>query len=126
MTSFKTLKIVSSLNLLIVLLSFSACSYDSESDLVETFNQTEPISYQNNIQAIINNNCVGCHSSPPQNGAPFPLTTYENVFLRAENGQLLNTISRQTGEPNAMPPSGRMAQTTIDLIQQWIEEGLLE
>ncbi|WP_203257034.1 hypothetical protein [Hyunsoonleella ulvae] len=108
------------------LLLLIGCSNDSQNDLIEDQNPTESVTYTNTIQSIINNNCVGCHSDPPQNGAPFPLANFDQVFSRANNGQLLRAMSRQTGEPRAMPPSGRLPQATIDLVEQWIEDGLEE
>ncbi|MEO0528081.1 MAG: cytochrome c [Bacteroidota bacterium] len=116
-----------------------SCTNDSESDLLivddteNTDNGSDEdvddvddgtITFSTNIQPIIAGNCLGCHSSPPRNGAPFPLVTFDQV--RARNGGVLTTISRQTGEPSAMPPSGRLPQASIDLIDQWIQEGLLE
>lgn len=112
--------------LLLSLTILSGCSNDSQSDLVEEQNPGSSITYSNSIQSIINNNCVGCHSNPPRNGAPFPLASFDEVSTRANNGQLLRSISRQTGEPRAMPPSGRLPQATIDLVEQWIDEGLQE
>lgn len=103
-----------------------ACTNDSESDLIEPDNQGGAITYKSTISAIISNNCLGCHSDPTRNGAPFPLANYEQVLTRAQNGQLLRAISRQTGEAVAMPPSGRLPQATIDLVARWIEEGALE
>lgn len=111
---------------LLPLVFLFGCSNDSESDLIEAQDPSISITYTNTIQSIINNNCIGCHSEPPQNGAPFPLTNFNQVFTRAENGQLLRAISRQTGEARAMPPSGRLPQATIDMVNQWIEEGALE
>ena len=108
---------------LVVGILLIGCSNDSESDLIETTDPQTPITYSKNIQSIINNNCLACHSDPTQNGAPFPLNNYDNVLVRAQNGQLLRAISRQTGEPRAMPPSGRLPQATIDLVDQWIQEG---
>ncbi len=105
------------------------CSNDSESDLIDQQkddNETELVTYTNNIQSVINSNCLSCHSSPPVNGAPFSLTTYAQVKSRAESGLLLTAISRQTGEARAMPPTGRLPQATIDLVEQWIADGLLE
>ncbi|HET8735967.1 MAG TPA: hypothetical protein VFM69_05185 [Pricia sp.] len=104
---------------------FISCSNDSESDLMER-DTDSPISYQANIRPIITNNCLGCHSSPPVNGAPFPLDTYDRVRNQTENGNVLVAITRQTGESAAMPPTGRLPQGTIDLIVQWAEEGFLE
>lgn len=109
-----------------VFLFFSGCSNDSESDLIDSQNENEFVNYNDNIQSVINNNCVSCHSSPPVNGAPFSLTTYTQVKNRAGSGVLLAAISRQTGEARAMPPEGRLPQATIDLVEQWIEDGLLE
>jgi mono/diheme cytochrome c family protein len=102
------------------------CSNDSESDLTDTIDQDTPVSYNGNIRSIINSNCLGCHSDPTKNGAPFPLTDYDRVLVRAENGQLLRSIKRQTGEASAMPPSGRLPQATIDLVERWIQEGSKE
>jgi uncharacterized membrane protein len=103
-----------------------SCSNDAENDLIEVVDQETPISYNVNVRPILNNNCVSCHSNPTQNGAPFPLTNYNEVLTRAQNGQLFTSINRQTGQASAMPPSGRMPQATIDLIEQWIQEGGLE
>ena len=115
--------------LVFAFLFLMGCSNDSESDLIESQNdddKTEFVTYNDNIRSVINNNCLGCHSSPPVNGAPFSLTTYTQVKNRAESGLLLTAISRQTGEARAMPPAGRLPQATIDLVEQWIDDGLLE
>ena len=111
---------------LLCLVLFLSCSNDSESDLIEMNNPSDPITYNGNIKAIIDSNCLACHSNPTTNGAPFPLVTYDQVLVRAQNGQLLRSISRQTGEAVAMPPSGRLPQNTINTIEQWINDGAPE
>lgn len=116
----------SKLILLLLALIAMGCSSDSESDLEEMEEPNGPITYNANIRAIINGNCLGCHSDPPRNNAPFPLTTFEQVKTRADNGSLLRALRKQTGEAGAMPPSGRLPQSTIDLVEQWIEDGTLE
>ena len=110
----------------LVILLIMSCSSDSESDIIEITDQETPISYNTNIKTIISNNCLGCHSDPTKNGAPFSLTNYDQVLVRAQNGQLLRSINRQTGESRAMPPSGRLPQATIDLVDQWIQEDFKE
>lgn len=109
----------------LVSLLFGSCTNDSESDLREPDSPTA-VSYEANIKQIMGNNCVGCHNDPPVNGAPFALNTYERVRDRTEKGNLLAAMKRQTGEPAAMPPSGRLPQATIDLIEKWAHEGFLE
>jgi len=116
------------------LLCMLSCSYDSEDDFVETTEDPiddpiddpsdQGITYDDDIASIMANSCVSCHSSPPTNGAPFALVNYTQVSQRA--GSILNRMSLQSGAAGAMPPSGRLPQSTIDLIDQWIEDGLLE
>lgn len=106
-------------------LLFGSCTNDSESDLREPDSPTV-VSYEANIKQIMGNNCVGCHNDPPVNGAPFALDTYDRVRDRTENGNLIAVMKRQTGESAAMPPTGRLPQATIDLIEQWADEGFLE
>ena len=79
------------------------------------------------VGPIFSNNCTICHSNPPQNGAPMPLVTFENVRDAVENRGLIDRISRQEGAPGLMPLGGpRLPQQSIDLVSQWEEDGLLE
>jgi cytochrome c5 len=105
----------------------ASCTNDSESDLIPMEPENpETVSYEATIKQIIANNCLGCHKAPPINGAPFALDTYARLMDRVENGNVIVAIKRQTGEPAAMPPQGRLPQATIDLIEQWADEGFLE
>ncbi len=112
--------------LIILAFGFSSCTNDSESDLIEITDPNETVTYAGEVEAIIRSNCLACHSDPPRNGAPFPLSNFEQLRQRAESGAVLRAIQKQTGEAGAMPPSGRLPQATIDLIDQWIQDGLLE
>ena len=103
-----------------------SCTYDSETDLIaiEDLNNGDNdeidsnITYENTIKAIVDSNCISCHSDPPRNGAPFSLVNFSQVSARA-NG-ILNAISRQSGAPGAMPPAGRLPQNTINAFEEWI------
>lgn len=106
-------------------LSIASCSSDSEDDLVDVpENEGELVTYTGNVKAIIDGSCVGCHSDPPQNGAPFALTNFSQVSSRASG--ILTAMSRANGSPAAMPPAGRLPQSTIDVIGQWIADGTKE
>lgn len=110
-------------------LVFASCSYDSEDDLVVPVDSGVPddselITYEADIKSIMQGSCIGCHASPPRNGAPFSLVNFSQVSTRSST--ILNAMSRQSGSASAMPPSGRLPQTTIDLIDKWIEDGLKE
>ena len=108
---------------LFILCMFS-CSYDSESDLIDAIDPEIIVTYTDNVQPIIQSACIGCHSDPPVNGAPVPWVTYDQVSQRAND--ILNRISMQNGLPGVMPPSGRLPQATIDVFNQWIDDGKLE
>ncbi|MGW9684050.1 hypothetical protein [Flagellimonas sp. 2504JD1-5] len=102
----------------------ASCSSESEDDLTDDGPGNGAITYESRISAIVSSNCLGCHGSPTANGAPFSLTTFSDVSSRASS--ILTAISRQTGETRAMPPAGRLSQSTIDLFEQWIDAGTPE
>lgn len=100
------------------------CSSDSNDDL----NQEEEmnsgptdITYNGDIKSIINNNCTQCHGSTPANGAPFSLTTYDEV-----KGRVDRIIARTNSASSPMPPTGQISSSLRDMIQQWKDDGLLE
>lgn len=113
------------ISILVISLLFS-CSYNSEDDLTEEVIIEDFVTYDDNIKSIIDNNCIGCHSNPPVNGAPMSLTTYEDVKNAVESRGLINRIS-STDPGFGMPFGGpRLPQNLIDLVIQWETEGLLE
>ncbi len=83
---------------------------------------TRTVTYQSDVKAILDNYCITCHGGPaPQNG--LDLSTFENAQITAENGNMslrMNSIS------NPMPPSGRLTPQIRQLIEKWIEDGVLE
>ncbi|WP_299112326.1 hypothetical protein [uncultured Winogradskyella sp.] len=105
---------------------FTSCSYNSEDDLIEAIIIEDFVTYEANIKPIIDNNCIGCHNSPPVNGAPMTLTTYNSVVEAIENRNLIGRIS--TNDLSSLMPFGgpRLPQNLIDLVIQWEQEGLLE
>lgn len=86
-------------------------------------NPSDKITYEGNIKAIINNNCISCHGNPPTNSAPMSLTTYALVKNAVETRGLIDRINSTT---NPMPQTGLMSQANRNLIQQWVDDGLLE
>jgi len=55
------------------------------------------------------------------------LTTYDNVKEAVLNRDLISKISLNDGADGLMPLGGpRMSQSSIDLIAEWAEDGLLE
>lgn len=103
-----------------------ACNPQTYADLEgEEIVIEENVTYNEHVKSIIDNNCIICHS--PGNSASHRLfTNYELVKDAVLNTDLLDRIQRQNGEPGQMPQTGRMAQSQINIILQWVDDGLLE
>ena len=114
----------------ITLLGFAmllfGCTAVSEDDLIDATPISEVLTYNENVKPIIDNNCIVCHSNPPQNGAPMSLISYENVKYAVQNRNLIGRIS--SNDPAFLMPLGgpRLPQNLIDIIVQWNENGLIE
>ncbi len=105
---------------------FTSCTNDSTADLSGNINANDA-TYTLNIKSIIDNNCIMCHAATPINGAPMPLTTYEQVKDAMQNRPLVDRISKAQGESGMMPNGGtRLPQASINLIIKWQEDGLQE
>jgi len=115
------------LTLLIIGSLFTACSSHTYDDIsAEEQPEPEVVTYQD-VQGIIANNCLMCHSSPPQNAAPMSLSSYTLLKDAILNRGLINRISLPDGNGALMPLGGpRLPQASIDLIVEWETDGLLE
>lgn len=113
--------------LVLLFFVFFGCENSSESDLIEQLPLTENITYTEHIKPIIDANCVACHSNPAINGASSPMANYDQVKTTFQNTDALDRMNRQPGESGFMPLGGtRLPQTSIDLVEQWMNEGYLE
>ncbi len=103
---------------------FVSCSDRSVDDLISSIPVTEEIvTYDNTIASIINSNCIACHATVPQNGAPMPLTNYSEVTDAIINRGLNSRID-DISFP--IPPTGLMLSANIIIIQEWIDNGFPE
>ncbi|MEZ4796204.1 MAG: hypothetical protein R2785_03440 [Flavobacteriaceae bacterium] len=103
-----------------------SCTDASEEDLIESTPLEDVVTYVDDVKSIMDNNCIFCHSNPPENGAPMPLLTYEQVKEAVENRDLINRISTED-LAFVMPFGGpRLPQNLIDVVIKWQTDGLLE
>ncbi len=80
------------------------------------------VTYTQDIQPIMFNNCLTCHSSVnPRNG--LILETYSQVKNSAQNGTL---IARMNDAANPMPQSGLLTADKRALVDKWKADGYLE
>lgn len=116
MKTYKTLIFLS-----FVVLTIFSCQSSTYDD-ISPKNITNP-TYAKNIKPIVDANCISCHSQGGTGQYP-NLETYLELKDGCENGKVICRIEGQTcGE--VMPQSGRMPQSTIDLIKLWKAQGFL-
>lgn len=74
-----------------------------------------------NVLPIIVKNCQGCHSAvDPTGGISF--SNYFQIKAQADKGKLLPSLKHQSGAV-AMPPSVKMPDCQIRVIENWINNG---
>lgn len=115
-----------------ILIILTSCSTSADPEEMSVPNTDDPIAndpvtedltYDADIKAIIDGNCISCHGNPPTNNAPMSLESYNDVTNAVDNRGLLNRINSTT---NPMPPGGRMPSATRQLIEDWINQGMPE
>lgn len=83
---------------------------------------TTNMSFQNDIQPILQNNCLGCHGSVNPSGGVV-LQGHAGVKTVADNGRLLGAIKHQPGfkpMPNGQP---QLNSCLIVKIESWVQAG---
>jgi len=113
---------LSLLSVFAVLLYNCTTNTVDEGDVTDLPPIVEVVTFDDDVEAIITTNCVGCHSGPSAN-AGLQLTGYANVRAAAEQGNLVGRINNAS---NPMPPSGQLPPETRQIIDQWIIDGYLE
>jgi len=80
------------------------------------------VTYTTDIEPIMTNRCITCHSGSTPSGNLL-LTNYAEVRAAAEAGNLTTRINDNT---NPMPPSGLIPSDQRTTIQDWVNGGFLE
>lgn len=77
--------------------------------------------YVEDVQPILEANCVRCHTEPPQNGAPFSLETYDDALAHADR-IVVRAVDEET-MPLGGPP---LSETDQETLATWFEQGAVE
>ena len=118
------------MKLFIAIIGFSilASCQSNTYEEISSKKTTNP-TYLRDVKPIIDSKCISCHS-PTGVRSDYQLVNYAQVKASAElsvgNGGILCYIDNPTACSSSaiMPPSGRMAQSLIDLIKLWKQQGL--
>lgn len=84
---------------------------------------TTAYTYSAVVKVIMQNKCVGCHSTTSAS-AGIDLSTYAGVKVVADNGRLMGSIKQLTGY-SAMPIGGKLSDCEITQVQKWVNAGKL-
>ena len=83
------------------------------------------VNYADHVKAIMDGNCIGCHSSSlggkDRNGAPrgVDLDKYQGAAASSEK-------SAARIQAGLMPPSGPLSEADKSTFMDWVADGLLE
>lgn len=100
--------IINRIILIILGTAFLGCEYNNRDEMFPELSYdcsqlTEY--YSENIQPIIESNCIGCHQNPsPAGNVSFD--SYESVAINIKYGSILERIQREVNENGFMPKYG--------------------
>jgi hypothetical protein len=76
------------------------------------------------VEPIFEASCQRCHGSPLRHDAPFPLTSYEEIY--AERAMVRRAVQSgfmpYTGS-SISPPVQELSSSEQDLIVEWVDAG---
>jgi hypothetical protein len=67
--------------------------------------------------------CQQCHSSPPRNGAPFPLVTYNDVHQTLDNRPIAYWMEAAASAGEMPLPPVTIANHDRDTLLKWLRAG---
>ena len=112
LTLFIGLSILSSI-------AFSCAKEKVPTTVLDTSSCKPNVSYLNDIKPIISNHCVSCHSSKNPNGG-YDLTNYDGL---TKNVSKVLASMKQDGTAQSMPQGYKVADSLIQKLNCWINQG---
>ena len=105
-------------------LCLTSCYYDSVEDLYPASECIAlNVSFSKDIQPILVNNCLICHTAASTIGGGINLEGHEAVLFYAESGALVGSV-KQAAPYSAMPKSAaKLDACKILKIEAWVQAG---
>ncbi len=102
---------------------FTSCYYDNEELLYGKGApcDTTTALYSQKISAILQSNCTPCHNQGNASGS-VKLDDYVSVKACVDGGRFLGAVRQSQGYV-AMPPSGKLSNCDLLLLEKWVREG---
>jgi len=102
-----------------------SCYYDNEEALYPALSSscdTTNVTYSGTIVPILNNNCLGCHSSAATGGS-IVLSSYAQVV--AEAPRITGSIQQLSGYSPMPKNGGKLNSCSITQWKIWVRKGML-
>jgi hypothetical protein len=110
---------------LAIVLILISCTNTSPDDLVDDTPIIGTVKYSTDILPIVESQCLSCHNDNAASGNN-SYSTYAQFRDATENGDVIDRITRNVGDPSLMPQGNQLPQNSINLILQWQTDGYLE
>lgn len=101
--------------IIVTVIVYSACTYEKATPF--TMGCDRVISYNNDIRAIIDSNCVSCHDATSSDG---DFTGFAGLKLKADNGSLYRRVVINRDMPEA---PAFLSTKDVQTIKCWIDQG---
>ncbi len=109
--------------LVLAVSAFQSCSKDKTQTPSPTVcDSTVTYSYTANVKAVFDSHCTGCHNDIIANGG-VRLHDFNTAKQATQNGKVICTM-RYTCSP-AMPPTGKISDAEIAIVECWANNGFL-
>lgn len=118
----KIIKLIIGVCVIMYFMNSCTKAFIPEEEDPTTIQIEETITYEKNIQPIIQNNCLTCHGSVNPS-ANLTLETFTQVNNAAQSRNLIQRLNNAT---NPMPPSGLLPAEQRALFDKWVQDGFLK
>lgn len=106
-----------------IIISLDSCYYDKADVLMgDVTCDTTSFTYSNQIQPILSQYCISCHSVNNASGG-VRLDDYPNVKEYADNGELLCVIKHESGCSPMPKDAPQLNPCDIRLFELWVDDG---
>ena len=94
----------------------------NETNCAGACDSTSATTYAAVIAPMIQTNCIGCHQGAGASGG-VQLTNYSEVSGAVNYLGLVDAVNGVNGR-SQMPPSGRMSDCNVALLERWVRDGM--
>src|ERR1043166_247128 len=111
------------LSVILIPFLFPGCTKDKGSlPKAPVINACDTITYSKHILPIMQSICYSCHGAGTSfAGTDKDWTVFANFKTRADNGTVRKRVIE--ANPSSMPPSGKLPQAQLNLIDCWLQNG---